>query len=131
MAQIINSVNTHEWGINVPISWTRRTQNINKNQNLYSHQIRIIFFTLRYPVWNIITTFFFYLAGCSRLGCSNLEWSSKGQTTMALHSRWACRSQNSRWLVECSTDPIDVIIVKNSLKFSKIVLTFHCLSKFY
>ena len=104
-----------------------RTQNISKNQNLILSPEQNYFGTL----YEISLQDFFYLTGCSRLGCTNLEWSSKGQTRMALHSRWTCRSQNSRWLVEFSTDPIDVKILKNSLKFSKIVLTFHCLSKFY
>ena len=40
----INSIKTDELGINVPISWTFKIQNITKNQNLYPQ------FAMKYPV---------------------------------------------------------------------------------
>ena len=48
MAQIIISIKIDEWGINGPISWRCRTQNISKNQNLPPHQSRITLFTLQW-----------------------------------------------------------------------------------
>ena len=50
--QNIKKIKTGELGINGLISWTRRTKNISKNQNLYPHQSRITFqiFAMRYPV---------------------------------------------------------------------------------
>jgi hypothetical protein len=42
---IIISLKTDELGINSPISWTSRTQNISKNLNIYPHESRITLFT--------------------------------------------------------------------------------------
>ena len=42
----INWIKADELGINGPISWTHRTQNIRKNQNLYPQQSQITLFTL-------------------------------------------------------------------------------------
>ena len=45
------SIKTDELGINVPISWTRRTQNISKNENVCLYQSRITLFTL---IWDTL-----------------------------------------------------------------------------
>ena len=45
-SHIFKKVKTDELDINVPFWWTRRTQNINKNQNLYNRQSQITLFTL-------------------------------------------------------------------------------------
>ena len=50
-ARNIKKIKTDELGINAPISWTRRIQNISKNQNLYPHQSRI---TYQPMLWDIL-----------------------------------------------------------------------------
>jgi hypothetical protein len=44
----IKKMKTDELGINAPISWTRKIQNISKNQNLYPHQSRITYHSLQW-----------------------------------------------------------------------------------
>ena len=39
---------TDAFGIKLPFSWTRRIQNISKNQNLYPHQSRITLYSLQW-----------------------------------------------------------------------------------
>ena len=51
----IKKIKTDELCINEPISWTRRTQNISKNQNLYLYQSRIAF-----PVWTLLSRIWTY-----------------------------------------------------------------------
>ena len=46
MERNINWIKTNKLGINGPISWTHRTQNSSKNQNLYPQQSQITLFTL-------------------------------------------------------------------------------------
>ena len=45
---------------------------------------------------------------------------------MAVHSRWIWRSQNSRWIVEFSTDPIEVSLYNTTCPhlFLKIFVDF-------
>ena len=54
-ASINISIKNDEWGINEPISWTCRTQNISKNQNLYPQQSQITFVTLRWDTLYLVS----------------------------------------------------------------------------
>ena len=63
MEQTINWIKIYKLGINGPISWTHRTQNISKNQNLYPQQSQITLFTLPWDTlysvhyWNKVMKF--------------------------------------------------------------------------
>ena len=61
--------------VNGPISWTCRTQNISKNQNIYPHQSRITFQSLLWDTLyiNCNSVIFF---NCEMLDYANLGWAA-------------------------------------------------------
>ena len=55
-ARNIKKIKIDELGINVPISWTRRSQNTSKNPYLYAHQSRITYQSLLWDRYHVVKT---------------------------------------------------------------------------
>ena len=84
-ARNIKKIKTDEFSIKVPFSWTHRTQNISKNQNLYPQKSQITLFTLP---WD---TLYFYLYDQleKKMGCQSNFSNLKLLIPFALHTDYS------------------------------------------
>ena len=76
------SIQAGKLGINFPISWTRRTQNVNKNQNYILTRAELLILAKRYfeHMWEVYAIFDIKMAKCSQLVIS-LTWINESLTT--------------------------------------------------